>query len=80
MVHGDVHPNNLIFSSDNTLQLIDWERAHFGDPAFDLVAINWHASKSIVDKKVQEQLINHYSNNPATQAELQLRANYRIYQ
>ena len=75
MVHGDVHPNNLILNSDNTLQLIDWERAHFGDPAFDLVAINWHASKSIIDKKVQERLINCYSNNPTTQAELQLRAN-----
>ena len=72
--YGDVHPNNLILNSDNTLQLIDWERAHFGDPAFDLVAINWHAS-NIIDKKVQERLINCYSNNPTTQAELQLRAN-----
>ncbi len=43
MVHGDFSPKNILVGPDPTdLWLIDWEVAHFGDPAFDLAFLLTH--------------------------------------
>jgi aminoglycoside phosphotransferase (APT) family kinase protein len=35
LVHGDFSPKNVLVGADG-LWVVDWEVAHFGDPAFDL--------------------------------------------
>jgi aminoglycoside phosphotransferase (APT) family kinase protein len=36
VVHGELNPNNLITASGRISGLVDWERAHVGDPREDL--------------------------------------------
>lgn len=36
IVHGDVHPWNIVFEGDQLSAIIDWENAHLGDPREDL--------------------------------------------
>jgi aminoglycoside phosphotransferase (APT) family kinase protein len=36
IVHGDCGPNNLMIDGDRVTGLVDWETAHYGDPAEDL--------------------------------------------
>jgi len=43
LVHGDLSPKNVLVSeSPDQTWLIDWEVAHFGDPAFDLAFMLTH--------------------------------------
>lgn len=37
LVHGDMHPGQLL-GDDETLSLVDWDRAHAGHPAQDLAS------------------------------------------
>nr|WP_275442879.1 aminoglycoside phosphotransferase family protein [Pseudoalteromonas sp. OOF1S-7] len=71
--HGDFHPGNLIVTPAQQLVPIDWERAHFGDPAFDLALLNWHSSGPIADSALQTRAIALYSENPAEQTRLKKR-------
>jgi len=41
LVHGDLSPKNVLSGRDGTW-VIDWEVAHFGDPAFDLAFVLCH--------------------------------------
>lgn len=41
LVHGDTNPKNVLVF-DNDLMLIDYECAHYGDPAFDIAKIMAH--------------------------------------
>jgi len=61
LLHGDIHYENLIVDSGGSLKLIDWERSQFGDRAFDLALINWHAQECIVDTDAQQQLLSLYA-------------------
>ena len=36
LVHGDYSPKNLLVGPDQRLMMIDFEVAHYGDPAFDV--------------------------------------------
>jgi len=36
LVHGDYSPKNLLVGPDQKLVIIDFEVAHYGDPAFDV--------------------------------------------
>ena len=36
LLHGDLHPGNIIVGSDGSLDFIDWELAMMGDPLHDL--------------------------------------------
>lgn len=36
LVHADFSPKNMLIDSENHLGLVDFETAHWGDPAFDL--------------------------------------------
>ncbi|KNC65322.1 hypothetical protein AC626_23855 [Pseudoalteromonas rubra] len=71
--HGDFHPGNLIATPRQQLVPIDWERAHFGDPAFDLALINWHGQDPIVNPALQARAIALYTQCPAEQVALQKR-------
>ncbi|KAF7786979.1 hypothetical protein PRUB_a3813 [Pseudoalteromonas rubra] len=71
--HGDFHPGNLIATPAQQLVPIDWERAHFGDPAFDLALINWHGQDPIVNSALQARAIALYTQCPAEQVALQKR-------
>ncbi|WP_125563405.1 phosphotransferase family protein [Pseudoalteromonas rubra] len=71
--HGDFHPGNLIATPGQQLVPIDWERAHFGDPAFDLALINWHGQGPIVNPALQARAIALYTQCPAEQIQLQKR-------
>ncbi|MCO7190329.1 MULTISPECIES: aminoglycoside phosphotransferase family protein [unclassified Pseudoalteromonas] len=71
--HGDFHPGNLIVTPAQQLIPIDWERAHFGDPAFDLALLNWHGYGPIVDSALQIRAIALYTQCPAEQIQLQKR-------
>ncbi|WP_125719090.1 phosphotransferase family protein [Pseudoalteromonas rubra] len=71
--HGDFHPGNLILTPVQQLTPIDWERGHFGDPAFDLALLNWHGNGPIVDQAIQTRAIALYSENPAEQTRLKKR-------
>jgi aminoglycoside phosphotransferase (APT) family kinase protein len=42
LVHGDFSPHNLMWNGDRLTAVIDWEGAHFGDPAEDLAYIRPH--------------------------------------
>lgn len=42
LVHGDFSPHNLMWEGDRLTAVIDWEGAHFGDPAEDLAYIRPH--------------------------------------
>ncbi|TMP38181.1 phosphotransferase family protein [Pseudoalteromonas rubra] len=71
--HGDFHPGNLIVTPAQQLIPIDWERAHFGDPAFDLALLNWHGHGPIADPALQTHAIALYSDNPAEKIQLEQR-------
>ena len=43
LVHGDAHPQNIIFTDDG-IRLIDWEWASIGDPAMDITTLGWDVS------------------------------------
>ncbi|TDU04554.1 HAD superfamily hydrolase (TIGR01509 family)/HAD superfamily hydrolase (TIGR01549 family) [Streptomyces sp. 846.5] len=36
LLHGDLHPGNIIVGADGSLDVIDWELAMMGDPLHDL--------------------------------------------
>ncbi|TMP28528.1 hypothetical protein CWB99_11480 [Pseudoalteromonas rubra] len=71
--HGDFHPGNLIVTPAQQLIPIDWERAHFGDPAFDLALLNWHGNGPIVDSALQTRAIALYTQCPAERTLLEKR-------
>lgn len=41
LVHGDFTPKNVLVGSGNVF-VVDWEIAHFGDPAFDIASSTAH--------------------------------------
>lgn len=71
--HGDFHPGNLIVTPAQQLIPIDWERAHFGDPAFDLALLNWHGKGPIVDAALQTRAIALYTQCPTERTLLEKR-------
>ncbi|MEU8899268.1 phosphotransferase family protein [Nocardia sp. NPDC048505] len=45
LVHGDFRPGNFVIGPDGLQAVLGWERAHLGDPAFDLghaCLPSWH--------------------------------------
>lgn len=44
--HGDYHVGNMMIDSDDRLQIIDFDRADFGDPWEEFNRIVWSAQKS----------------------------------
>lgn len=42
LVHGDFVPKNMLVSGDNQLILLDYEIAHYGNPAYDLATFVNH--------------------------------------
>jgi len=44
LVHGDYTPHNCLWNSQHLTAVVDWEAAHFGDPAEDLAYVRPHIS------------------------------------
>jgi thiamine kinase-like enzyme len=40
-VHGDLNPENFIFTLDGQWRLVDWQSSFVGDPAFDIATLLW---------------------------------------
>jgi aminoglycoside phosphotransferase (APT) family kinase protein len=57
LVHGDFSPHNIMWQGDQLTAVIDWEGAHFGDPAEDLAYIRPHI-KARMD---WSQFLAHYA-------------------
>jgi aminoglycoside phosphotransferase (APT) family kinase protein len=67
LVHGEYHPGHTLITTDNKLEVIDWESAQIGDPAFD-VGYAYHMIKlmnsethSNNGKGLAERFISEYS-------------------
>lgn len=57
VVHGDAHPQNILFDGDR-LCYIDWEWAVIGDPACDVAMIGWDIATNWQMKLTGERLDN----------------------
>ncbi|MCB0209457.1 MAG: aminoglycoside phosphotransferase family protein [Anaerolineae bacterium] len=57
LVHGDAHPQNILFDGDR-LRYIDWEWAVVGDPACDIAMIGWdiptHWQMELTGERLEE--------------------------
>ncbi|HLY55822.1 MAG TPA: phosphotransferase family protein [Stellaceae bacterium] len=45
LVHGDLVPHNCLWDGDELTAVLDWEGAHFGDPAEDLAYAKPHIER-----------------------------------
>jgi thiamine kinase-like enzyme len=69
LVHGDFSPHNCMWLEDRLTAVIDWEGAHFGDPAEDLAYIRPH----IKGRMDWGQFLAHYracGGRPVSEADL----------
>ena len=56
LIHGDFTPHNCMWQGEELTGVIDWECAHFGDPAADLAHIRPH----IEARMDWQQFLDHY--------------------
>lgn len=69
LVHGEYHPGHALLTDDNKLEVIDWESAQIGDPAFDvgyayhLVRLMYGEKNSNLGEKLAEEFVSEYSKN-----------------
>jgi hypothetical protein len=69
LVHGEYHPGHTLLTNDNRLEVIDWESAQIGDPAFDvgyayhLVRLMYGGKDSNSREKVADEFVSEYSKN-----------------
>ncbi len=69
LVHGEYHPGHTLLTDDNRLEVIDWEGAQIGDPAFDvgyayhLVKLMYNEENSNSGEKIAEDFVSEYSRN-----------------
>jgi aminoglycoside phosphotransferase (APT) family kinase protein len=58
LVHGDYSPKNVLVRPENQLVLLDFEIAHWGDPAFDAgLALTHLVAKAVAVKTVRGQYL-----------------------
>ena len=61
LVHGDISPKNILINNSKPI-FLDAECAWFGDPVFDIsFCLNHIILKSLVLKKIDKELINHFN-------------------
>lgn len=58
LVHGDFSPKNLLISSTG-MMVIDWEVAHWGDPAFDAAFLTNHLLLKAFHRPADWRLFRH---------------------
>jgi aminoglycoside phosphotransferase (APT) family kinase protein len=56
LVHGDFTPHNCLWEGDRLTAILDWEGAHFGDPAEDLA----YAKPHIERRMDWSEFVGHY--------------------
>ncbi len=57
LVHGDFSPKNMLVKKDNTIVLIDFEVAHWGNPVFDLAYCTGHLMLKGWHLKTQQEIL-----------------------
>ena len=69
LVHGEYHSGHTLITNNNVLEVIDWESAQIGDPAFD-VGYAYHMIKLMNNEthakngeRLAERFISEYSHN-----------------
>jgi aminoglycoside 3'-phosphotransferase-2 len=55
LIHGDFHTNNVLVNYNNVIGIIDWPRAAFGDPRFDIALAIRH-KQDVFDQKGDKEL------------------------
>jgi tRNA A-37 threonylcarbamoyl transferase component Bud32 len=80
LVHLDLHPANVILSSDGPV-VVDWTNARRGDPAFD-VALTWvigatSAGLGALGRSFTDQFLTHFDRGELRRG-LRAAADYRI--
>jgi aminoglycoside phosphotransferase (APT) family kinase protein len=74
LIHGDYHTNNVLVSNNCVVGIIDWPRAAFGDPRFD-IALAIRPKKGIFDREGDKVIfLESYGRTGITDDE------YRYYQ
>ncbi len=74
LIHGDYHMNNVLVSNHRVVGVIDWPRAAFGDPRFD-IALAIRPKADIFDgERDREIFLESYGRAKITDDE------YRYYQ
>lgn len=71
LTHNDVVPQNMVFSADRAVLLVDWDYGGFGHPNFDLagIIINADAPDELDDEVIR---LYHGQCTPALQRQYQL--------
>jgi tRNA A-37 threonylcarbamoyl transferase component Bud32 len=61
LVHGDLHPENIIRTEKGQIRLVDFEHLHYGDRAWELAFFFEQGSQAgFVDMENRQRLINYY--------------------
>jgi aminoglycoside phosphotransferase len=55
LIHGDYHTNNVLVNNNQVIGIIDWPRASFGDPRFD-IALAIRPKKDVFDHEGDKEL------------------------
>jgi len=69
LLHGDYHPENILFNINSKMMILDWDWAEIGDPACDL-GYTYHSLKFFCDYRnpssaddVAEHFVSEYLKN-----------------
>jgi homoserine kinase type II len=67
VIHGDLFPDNVLFTPSGSLVLLDFEQASFGSLVYDLaVCVNsWCMGKTVIDLALAQGLIAGYQRRRA---------------
>jgi aminoglycoside 3'-phosphotransferase-2 len=55
LIHGDFHTNNVLVNYKKVVGIIDWPRASYGDPRFD-ISLAIRPKQDIFDQKGDKEL------------------------
>lgn len=69
IVHGDVGTHNMLVDDDRLSALLDWEFAHFGDPAEDIVYCRFFVEQFVEWESFLRTYERHGGTRPSPEAE-----------
>ena len=74
-VHGDLNPENYIYSNEKKWYLVDWQSPFIGDASFDIATLLWDFYWNFfigkpLDKEQKESIKNSYCDLSGTDIEV----------
>ncbi|MEZ4464229.1 MAG: aminoglycoside phosphotransferase family protein [bacterium] len=60
LLHGDLLPQNVLVTEDDTLVAIDWAEAMVGDPAYDFCIVNRGIRRPLGEPDARRRLLDAY--------------------